>query len=447
MARNPGFALVGILTLALGIGGTVAIYAVVDSVILNPLPYPESDELVWMDNAGPGIDLTEGLGFTSGLVYHISQHQHTMAAVAAYSTAAVTVSGEGDPERVRRALVTPSLGEVLSVPPERGRWFLEGDGEPGAPPVVVLSHALWSRRYGSDPAIVGRTILIDNTPTEVVGVMPPSFRFPDDEVRLWLPLHLDETTALGGFWLQVVGRMRVGFTPSEVRSETQALYQGLGESFPDEPGRIRWMLEDVGITALVTSLKSSVVGQVARTLWIFLGTVGIVLLIACANVANLFLVRAESRQREVAVRGALGAGRLDQVYDALVEGILLSGLGGLVGLVLALPLGGRRVLSLGATRALGDEGERGIPLERFFVLPGQDIERENVLRRSELVTVVRCLPTRWATSCWGRPSSSMRVRYACASSIGLRFSRWMFSISAVSRSSSSGTSRTTAGIL
>ena len=155
------------------------------------------DELVWMDNAGPGIDLAEGLGFTSGLVYHISQHQHTMTAVGAFSTGAVTVTGEGDPERVRRALATPSLGEVLSVPPERGRWFLEGDGEPGAPPVVVLSHALWSRRYGSDPAIVGRTILIDNTPTEVVGVMPPSFRFPDDEVRLWLPLHLDETTALG----------------------------------------------------------------------------------------------------------------------------------------------------------------------------------------------------------------------------------------------------------
>jgi predicted permease len=201
--------------------------------------------------------------------------------------------------------------------------------------VVVLSRALWSRRYGSDPAIVGRTILIDNTPTEVVGVMPPSFRFPDDDVRLWLPLHLDETTALGGFWLQVVGRMRMGITPSEVKSETQTLYRGLAESFPGEPGRIRWMLEDVGISALATSLKSHVVGQVARTLWILLGTVGIVLLIACANVANLFLVRAESRQREVAVRGALGAGRLDQVYDALVEGILLSALGGLVGLILA----------------------------------------------------------------------------------------------------------------
>ena len=300
---------------------------------------------------GRGSTLTEGLGFTPGLVYHISRHQHTMAAVGAYSSDAVTVTGEGDPERVRRALVTPSLGEVLSVPPERGRWFLEGDGESGAPPVVVLSHALWSRRYGSDPAIVGRTILIDNTPTEVVGVMPPSFRFPDDEVRLWLPLHLDETTALGGFWLQVVGRMRVGITPSEVKSETQALYRGLAESFPDEPGRIRWMLEDVGITALVTSLKSSVVGQVARTLWILLGTVGIVLLIACANVANLFLVRAESRQREVAVRGALGAGRLDQVYDALVEGILLSGLGGLVGLVLA----------QGAVRLLVSHGPATLP--------------------------------------------------------------------------------------
>jgi putative ABC transport system permease protein len=351
LARNPGFALVGILTLALGMGGTVAIYAVVDSVILNPLPYPESDELVWMDNAGPGVDAPEGLGFTPGLVYHLSRHQHTMTAMGAFSTGAVTVTGEGDPERVRRALVTPSLGEVLGVPPERGRWFMGGDGAPSGPAVVVLSHALWSRRYGSDPAIVGRSILIDDTPTEVVGVMPPSFRFPDDEVRLWLPLHLDETTALGGFWIQVVGRMRVGITPSEVRSETQALYRGLAESFPDEPGRIRWMVEDVGITALVASLKSSVVGQVARTLWILLGTVGIVLLIACANVANLFLVRAESRQREVAVRGALGAGRLDQVYDALVEGILLSGLGGLVGLVLA----------QGAVRLLVSHGPATLP--------------------------------------------------------------------------------------
>jgi len=351
LARNPGFAVVGILTLALGMGGTVAIYAVVDSVILNPLPYPESDELVWMDNAGPGIDAPEGLGFTPGLVNHISQHQHTMAAVGAYSSDAVTVTGDGDPERMRRTLATPSLGEVLRVPPERGRWFLEGDGELGGPPVVVLSHALWSRRYGSDPAIVGRTILIDNTPTEVVGVMPPSFRFPDDEVRLWLPLHLDERSALGGFWLQAVGRMRVGVTPSEVKSEIQALYPGIAESFPDQPGMVRFMLDSVGITALVTSLKSSVVGQVARTLWILLGTVGIVLLIACANVANLFLVRAETRQREVAVRGALGAGRLDQVYDALVEGILLSGLGGLVGLVLA----------QGAVRLLVSHGPATLP--------------------------------------------------------------------------------------
>jgi len=335
LARNPGFALAATLTLALGMGGTVAIYAVVDSVILNPLPYPESDELVWLDNAGPGIDLTEGLGFTSGLIYHISRHQHTMTAMGAFSTGDVTVTGDRDPERVRRALVTPSLGEVLGVPPERGRWFLEGDGAPGGPAVVVLSHALWSRRYGSDPAIVGRSILIDDTPTEVVGVMPPSFRFPDNEVRLWLPLHLDADATLGGFWLQAVGRMREGVTPSEVRSETQALYRGLAESFPAEPGRVRWILEDVGVTALVTSLKTSMVGRVAQTLWILLGTVGIVLLIAFANVANLFLVRAESRQREVAVRGALGAGRLDQVYDALMEGVLLSGLAGLAGLVLA----------------------------------------------------------------------------------------------------------------
>jgi predicted permease len=329
----------------------VAIYAVVDSVILNPLPYPESDELVWLDNAGPGIDLTEGLGFTSGLIYHISRHQHTMTAMGAFSTGAVTVTGDGDPERVRRAVVTPPLGEVLGVPSERGRWFLEGDGAPGGPAVVVLSHALWSRRYGSDPAIVGRSILIDDTPTEVVGVMPPSFRFPDNEVRLWLPLHLDADAALGGFWLQAVGRMRDGVTPTDVRSETQALYRGLAENFPAEPRLVRWMLEDVGVTALATSLKNSMVGRVARTLWILLGTVGIVLLIACANVANLFLVRAESRQREVAVRGALGAGRLDQVYDALVEGVLLSGLGGLVGLALA----------QGATRLLVLHGPATLP--------------------------------------------------------------------------------------
>ncbi len=351
LARNPGFALAGILTLALGMGGTVAIYAVVDSVILNPLPYAEPNELVSLDNAGPGIDLEEGLGFTPGMVYHISQHQHTLTAVAAFSTDAVTVTGNGDPERIRRTLATPSLVEVLGVPPERGRWFLEGEGAPDAPPVVVLSHALWSRRYGSDPAIVGRTILIDDTPTEVVGVMPPSFRFPEDDVRLWLPRHLDETTTLGGFSLQVVGRMREGMMPSEVRSEIQGLYGRLAESFPAEPGRIRFMVEDVGVTALVTSLKSAMVGRVARTLWILLGTVGIVLVIACANVANLFLVRAESRQREVAVREALGAGRLDQVYDALVEGVLLSGLGGLVGLGLA----------QGATRLLVRHGPATLP--------------------------------------------------------------------------------------
>jgi len=351
LARNPGFALAGILTLALGMGGTVAIYAAVDSVILNPLPYPEPNELVWLDNAGPGIDAPEGLGFTPGMIYHVSQNQHTMTALAAYSNDAVTVTGDGDPERVRRTLATPSLGEVLGVRPEMGRWFLDGEGEEGGPEVVVLSHALWSRRYGSDPAIVGRTVFIDNVPTEVVGVMPPSFRFPEDDVRLWLPLHIDGATSLGGFWLQAVGRMREGMMPSEVRNEIQGLYGRLPESFPAETARIRFMLEEVGVTALVAPLKSAMVGRVARTLWILLGTVGIVLLIACANVANLFLVRAESRQREVAVRGALGAGRLDQVYDALVEGILLSGLGGLAGLALA----------QGAVRLLVSHGPASLP--------------------------------------------------------------------------------------
>ena len=335
LVRNPGFALAGVLTLGLGMGGTVAIYAVVDSVILNPLPYPEPDELVWLDNAGPGIGATEGLGFTPGMLYHVSRNQHTMTAVGAFSSDAVTVTGQGDPERVRMTLATPSMGEVLGVSPEEGRWFLEGEGEEGGPEVVVLSHALWSRRYGSDPAMVGRTIFIDEVPTQVVGVMPPSFRFPDDEVRLWLPLHLDETTPFGGFWLQVVGRMREGMAPADVRSEVQALYGNLEATFPAEAGQVRWVLESVGVNTLVEFLKRSIVGRVARTLWILLGTVGIVLLMACANVANLFLVRAESRQREVAVREALGAGRLEQVYDALVEGILLSGLGGVVGLALA----------------------------------------------------------------------------------------------------------------
>ncbi len=334
LLRSPSFTLLSVLTLGLGIGANTAIFSVVNGVLLKPLPYPEPERLVGVWHTAPGLELPQfEQSDATYLLYR--QGNRTFEDLAIYDEDRVNLTGDERPEQLPSATVTASLFEVLGVGPAIGRGFTEADERPGAEPVAVLSHELWSRRFGADRAALGQTLRIDGVARTVIGVMPAGFRFPTPETLLWQPMEIDpEEPNVGNFSYLGVGRLKPGKTPEDAAAELSALIHRLPEAFPDDditPG----MLESTGIAALVHPLRDDVVGDVGGVLWILLGSVGFILLIACANVANLFLVRAEGRQREAAIRSALGAGRRDLAGTFLAESTVLGLAGGALGLVLA----------------------------------------------------------------------------------------------------------------
>ncbi len=249
--------------------------------------------------------------------------------MALYHQTAVSLSGRGGPRRVQTTEATPSLEKVLRVQPELGRWFTAAEGRPGAAPVAVLSHWLWEERFGGSPDVLGRTVRLDGRPFDVVGVMPASFAFPSPETAVWLP-RVVPATGIGGWNEHAVARLRPGATPASFGRELSGLLPLLRRD-NDDPARVTEYLDHAGIQPRIVTLKQSVVGDVQSTLWILLGTVGLVLLIAVANVANLFLVRAEEGARETAVRAAMGATRLRLAWGYLAETLLLTGSAGIVG--------------------------------------------------------------------------------------------------------------------
>jgi predicted permease len=330
--RSPAFTLATILTLALAIGANGAIFAVVQRVVINPLPYPESDRLIAFDHAISKLRVS-GTGTPAGLYLHYLDRSKTLEAGALYSAADQTVTGPGGPERIRVARATPSLGSVLQVRPLAGRWFTGEEGQRGAPAVAVLSHGLWMRRYGGNPGIIGRSIVIGGTAMDIVGVMPASFAFPDPRTEAWTVLQLSRADGFGLFDHTGIGRMRAGVTVEAVRTELDGLIADVPRVYADDP-RAKGNV-NMGLTFSGRPLKDVTLGTVTRTLWILLAAVGVVLLVACANVANLFLVRSEIRRREVAVRRALGAGRSALARLFLSESLLLSAGGGALALLIA----------------------------------------------------------------------------------------------------------------
>ena len=334
LARSPAFTAIALATLALGIGANTAVFTLVDGVLLRPLPYPAPEELVAVSHEGRGGE--DELPISTGLYVVYREHARTLASLGLYqSTVANFVGEEGEAERVDGQSVTPSLFEVLEVSAALGRTLVAGDAEPGADPVVVLSHALWRSRFGGDRDILGRTVLMDGVSRQVVGVMPAGFAHPDGQTRLWIPFVIDPTTApLGSFSPNAVGRVADGATAESVNSELAGLIGRLGDLRPDA-GPVLGFLREVELTAVVRPLKQATVGDVSRTLWTLLGMVAFVLLIACANVANLLLVRAEGRQRELALRRAIGAGHWDVVRPFLAESLALTLAGGALGVAVA----------------------------------------------------------------------------------------------------------------
>lgn len=341
LRRTPGFTAAALLTLSLAIGANVAIFAVVESVVLNPLPYPDSGRLVELDHGAERLNLPNGMGLTPGVYYHYSERSRTLASLAIYQTDDATLSRGGDPERIRVARATPSLASVLQVPPALGRWFTDQESVPGAPQVAVLSHSLWNRRYGANPDILGQVVTLDGAPAQVIGILPPSFTFLDARalalldggIDIWLPAHIARSMGFGLWGYAGVARLRNGVTPNEARRELSSLLPDLTQAFPGDP----YALGNVqaNLIPIVRTLHEALVGGITRALWTLLATVALVLLVACANVANLFLVRADARNQEIAIRRALGAGRVGIARFFIAESVLLSGAGGLAGLALA----------------------------------------------------------------------------------------------------------------
>ena len=331
---NPGFTLLSVLTLAIGVGANVAIFAVVNAVLLRPLPIPESERLVILRHAAPALAQLDELPMSDALYFLYAEESRTLESVAVYREELASFTGPENPQRVGAASVSASFFDVMRTPPRLGRGFGAEDDRPGAAPVIVLSDDLWRARFGGDPGVIARVVDLDGARVEVIGVMPPGFGFSQQEVELWRPLRLDpQNVQLGAFGINGVARIASGEALGRVRAELEAMLSNLEEVFPDEGAAP--ILANAGFRPLVDLAREVVVGDIESTLWILLGAVGFLLLIACANVANLFLVRSETRHGEVAVRAALGesGGRL--AASVLVESLLLGVAGGLLAMPLA----------------------------------------------------------------------------------------------------------------
>ncbi|HJU42085.1 MAG TPA: ABC transporter permease [Vicinamibacterales bacterium] len=331
--RTPSFTLATVLTLGLAIGANAAIFAVVERVVINPLPYPDSDRLIEIDHGSVTLRIPSNMATTPGLYLLYKNRSQSVDSAAIYQGGDRTLLGQGEPERILVFHTTPSLATVLRVQPALGRWFTEGEGRPADAGVAVLSHGLWTRRFGRNPAILGESIQLDGRQYEVVGVMPQDFAFPLPRVEAWVPVHVDHAMGFGLFGWQGIARLRDGITLDTARAELQGLIAGIAEAYPDDPRAVGNVSTKITFTG--RPLKDVVLGNITRALWLLLAAVGVVLAVACANVANLFLVRTELRQREVAIRKALGASRSGLGRFFFTESTLLAITGGILGTAIA----------------------------------------------------------------------------------------------------------------
>ncbi|HEY9284271.1 MAG TPA: ABC transporter permease [Pyrinomonadaceae bacterium] len=333
LAKNPGFAAVAVLTLALGIGANSAIFSVVNAVLLRPLPYPDSERLVLINHNYRKLDMKAAVS-APGYAYY-REHARSFSAVAAVAGWNVNLTGDGEPERLQGMTVTPNLFPLLGAAAAHGRVLLEEEGQPGRNRVVVLSDALWRRRFGGDPTVLGRAVTLNGNPYTVVGVMPPTFQFGREigpPADFWSPLAFTPQQLapanLTNEYLSVLASLRPGVAIEQAQAEMDSIAGTLRGQYMPGSDETNWGL-------LLTPLGETVVGDIRPALLVLLGSVALVLLVACANVANLMLARAASRSKEIAIRAALGAGRLRVVRQLLTESAVIALLGGAAGLLVA----------------------------------------------------------------------------------------------------------------
>ena len=325
LLQSPGFTLVAVLTLALGIGATSAIFSVVNAVLLRPLPFPQADGLVALGQAWKGKNT---LYYSPQNFLDVESQSRSFERLAAIDSTGVTLTGHGEAARLDAAEVGAPFFDVLRVRPILGRGFVADENEPDKSKVVVLGHKLWRERFGGDPAVVGQSVQIDREPRTVVGVAPPGFSYPQD-AEIWLPIGYDKrfrSDSRGAWYLKVIGRLAPGVSVEAARQEVKTIAARLEKAYPDA---------NEGVGGDVTSLHEVTVGDTRRSLLVLLGAVGLVLLVACVNVANLLLARITGRESELSVRAALGAGRGRIVRQLFTESLLLALAGGAAGMLLA----------------------------------------------------------------------------------------------------------------
>jgi predicted permease len=365
LRRSPGFMALTVITFAIGIGATTAIFSVVNGVVLKPLPYSDPDRLVSEGLNLPAIGQVDWP--LSAADYFIFREQgRAFQDIGLYATgmngtgAPANVTGLGEPEHVLAAEVTDGLLPILGVEPIFGRPFTKEDDLPASAQTVMLTYGYWQRKFGGNRSVIGRSIDINGEPHVIVGVLPRNFQFLDKtNLDLILPLKLDRSkTTLGAYDYPAIARLKPGSTLAEAHSDMARMLPIVFRSFPVPAGYSAKQLEDLHVEPNLKSLKQEIVGNVSRILWVLMGGIGLVLLIACANVGNLLLLRAEARQQELAIRAALGASRKRIAAGLFAESLSLAGIGGLLGLGLA--YGALRVLIATAPVGLPRLHEIGI---------------------------------------------------------------------------------------
>ncbi|MDP6606612.1 MAG: ABC transporter permease [Dehalococcoidia bacterium] len=335
LLRAPLFTSVAVVTLAVGIGANTAIFTLVYGILLKPLPFDEPDRLVAVWHKAPGLGFDQ-LNMSPSTYLTYREQSRAFEAIGLWDNAAASITGVGEPERVATLRVTEELLPVLRVEPLIGQRFGPRDGLPGSPERVLLSHGFWQRKFAGDPGVIGQPLLVDGEPWEIIGVLPPDFRFLREDPALVMPLaFVREEVFAGQFSYQGIARLRPGASVAQANDDVARMIPASIDDYRLPPGFSRAMFEDAGLGPLVRPLPVDVIGDVGGVLWVLLGTVGLVLLIACANVANLFLVRAEGRQRELAVRSALGASWGQNTRELLGESTAIALVGGVLGLALA----------------------------------------------------------------------------------------------------------------
>jgi len=335
MRRAPAFTAAVIVTLALGIGATTATFGVIDSILIRPLAYPQAEALVSVSHTVAGIPGIATAPCSPSMYFTYREENRIFEQFGVWSSRGASVTGVAEPEVSRALFVTYGALDAVGVKPLLGRWFSQTDDTPGSPETVMLTYGYWQRRFGGDTSIVGRTLTIDSRPRTVIGVMPEAFRFQRDP-ELILPQRFERNIQfLANFQYQGIARLKPGVTIEQANADVARLLGVWLNAWPPNPGMDRAVLQNARFAPKVQPLKQDVVGDISTALWVVMGTLGLLLLIACANVANLLLVRAESRQQELAIRSALGAGRGRIAREMLAESLTLGVLGGALGLGLA----------------------------------------------------------------------------------------------------------------